>query len=146
MTTTSAVIVHTMTVSMKGSSRATTPSRTGSSVEAAECAMEAEPTPASFENDARWKPTISAPMMPPPAASRPKAWLMMLWKAGTTSPALSTMMYSAAATYTPHITGTIRLAAWPMRRIPPRITMATHTAMSTPKSHDGNTVPPSLTR
>ena len=56
MTMTSAVIVHTTTVSMNGSSRATMPSRAGWGVLAAECAMAAEPAPASLENAARLKP------------------------------------------------------------------------------------------
>jgi hypothetical protein len=46
---TSAEKVQTMTVSMKGSSPATMPSRTGSRVRAAECTMGEEPWPASFE-------------------------------------------------------------------------------------------------
>src|SRR5690606_41846060 len=48
-TITSAVMVQITTVSMNGSRRATIPSRTGWSVRAAECAMAAEPAPASFE-------------------------------------------------------------------------------------------------
>ena len=43
-------------VSIKGSSKATIPSLTGSLVAAAECAIEAEPTPASLEKAARRKP------------------------------------------------------------------------------------------
>ena len=61
MTIVSAVIVQTMTVSMNGSSRETKPSLTGCRVLTAECAIGAEPTPASLENAARWKPTISTP-------------------------------------------------------------------------------------
>jgi hypothetical protein len=47
-----------MMVSMNGSSSATTPSETGSSVFAAACAMGAEPCPASFENSPRRTPHI----------------------------------------------------------------------------------------
>ena len=53
---TSAVIVQITTVSIKGSNNATIPSDTGSFVLAAECAIEAEPTPASFEKAALLKP------------------------------------------------------------------------------------------
>ena len=58
--TTSAVIVQTTSVSMNGSSPATTPSRTGSSVFAALWAMGAEPCPASFEKSARFMPQRNA--------------------------------------------------------------------------------------
>ena len=57
---TRAVIVHTRIVSMKGSRPATTPSRTGSSVLAAEWAIGAEPCPASEENKARLMPHMAA--------------------------------------------------------------------------------------
>ena len=53
MMITKAVIVQITTVSMNGSSSATMPSLTGSSVLAAEWAIAAEPIPASFENTAR---------------------------------------------------------------------------------------------
>ena len=62
---TRAVIVQMTTVSMKGSRSETSPSVIGSFVFTAECAMAAEPTPASFENAARLKPWISAPTIPP---------------------------------------------------------------------------------
>ena len=58
--TTSAVIVQTTSVSMNGSSPATTPSRTGSSVLAALWAIGAEPCPASFEKSARFMPQRNA--------------------------------------------------------------------------------------
>ena len=53
---TSAVIVQITTVSIKGSNKATIPSETGSFVLAAECAIAAEPTPASFEKAALLNP------------------------------------------------------------------------------------------
>ena len=62
-----------MTVSTKGSSSATMPSRTGSSVRAAEWAMAAEPVPASLLKAARRKPWISTPTKPPTPASQEKA-------------------------------------------------------------------------
>ena len=55
---TNAVIVHTTTVSIKGSNKATKPSEAGYFVFTAECAIAAEPTPASFEKAALWNPII----------------------------------------------------------------------------------------
>jgi len=52
-------------VSIRGPKEATIPSRIGSFVAAAECAMAAEPIPASFENAARLKPMKSTPIKPP---------------------------------------------------------------------------------
>ena len=49
-------MVQTTTVSMKGSKSATNPSEAAYFVFTAECAMEAEPIPASFENAARLNP------------------------------------------------------------------------------------------
>ena len=73
MMITKAVMVHTTTVSMKGSNKATIPSLMGSSVRAAECAIEADPTPASLEKAALWKPTIKTPTKPPAIPSGEKA-------------------------------------------------------------------------
>ena len=53
---TKAVIVQITTVSINGSNKDTIPSETGSFVLAAECAIEADPTPASFEKAALLKP------------------------------------------------------------------------------------------
>ena len=55
-TSTRPVMVQMMSVSISGSSSATTPSETGSSVLAAEWAMGAEPWPASLEKRPRWTP------------------------------------------------------------------------------------------
>src|SRR5690606_15167461 len=49
---TRAVMVQTITVSINGSNRATKPSDAGYLVFTAECAIAAEPTPASLENAA----------------------------------------------------------------------------------------------
>ena len=68
-----AVIEQITIVSMNGPSMATTPSRIGSSVLAAECAIGAEPSPASLENTARLMPITSTPMKPPYKASLSKA-------------------------------------------------------------------------
>ena len=76
---TSPVIVHTMIVSTKGSSRATIPSRTGSGVAAAECAIAAEPVPASLLNAARRMPWMIVPISPPaPAWSEKADWIIVL--------------------------------------------------------------------
>ena len=65
MTMVSAVMVQMTTVSMNGSNIATKPSLTGCLVFTAEWAMGAEPTPASLEKAARWKPMMRTPMAPP---------------------------------------------------------------------------------
>ena len=57
---TKAVSVQTTIVSMNGPSPATMPSRTGSLVFAAACAMGADPWPASFEKSARFIPQRKA--------------------------------------------------------------------------------------
>ena len=62
---TKAVIVQITTVSINGSNKATRPSEAGYLVFTAECAIEAEPAPASFEKAARLNPTIKTPMIPP---------------------------------------------------------------------------------
>ncbi len=77
MTMVRAVMVQMTTVSTNGSSMATKPSVTGRRVLTAECAMGAEPTPASLENAARWKPMIRTPTTPPVTPSGEKAPLMM---------------------------------------------------------------------
>ena len=73
ITMTRAVMVQTTTVSINGSSNATIPSLTGSSVFAAEWAMAAEPSPASLEKTARRKPMMMTPIMPPVIPSGEKA-------------------------------------------------------------------------
>ena len=66
-------MVQITTVSINGSSKATIPSVTGSFVFTAECAMAAEPTPASLEKAALLKPCTNTPTKPPLAASLEKA-------------------------------------------------------------------------
>ena len=68
-------------VSMNGSSKATTPSSTGLDVFAAECAMAAEPIPASLEKTALLIPIIKTPRNPPNAASGEKACSIIRLKA-----------------------------------------------------------------
>ncbi len=91
MTIVSAVIVQMMTVSMNGSSNETKPSDTGCRVLTAECAMAAEPTPASFEKAARWNPMIRTPTAPPATPSGENAPLTMSPIAAGMAPALDTM-------------------------------------------------------
>ena len=62
---TNAVIVQTKTVSINGSNKATNPSEAAYLVFTAECAIEAEPIPASLENAARLNPWIKTPNTPP---------------------------------------------------------------------------------
>ena len=62
-----------MTVSTNGSNRATNPSVVGSSVFTAECAIGADPIPASLENTALQKPRIKTPRKPPVTPSGEKA-------------------------------------------------------------------------
>ena len=86
-----------MIVSTKGSSSATTPSRTGSSVCAAECTMEAEPVPASLLKAARRKPWISTPTKPPAPASHEKAELTIVAKPCPMEPAWLRMIQNPHA-------------------------------------------------
>ena len=72
---TDAVIKQTIIVSMKGPIIATMPSLTGSSVFAAEWAIDADPTPPSLLKTALLTPVTKAPIKPPYAASGTKAWL-----------------------------------------------------------------------
>ena len=68
---TSAVMVQITMVSMKGPSIATRPSRTGSSTLAVECAMAADPCPASLENSPRLSPHVKVIQIVAPAADPP---------------------------------------------------------------------------
>ena len=65
---TRAVSVQTILVSMNGPIMATNPSRTGSLVLAAPCAIGAVPIPASFENAARFMPVTKTLLKATPAA------------------------------------------------------------------------------
>ena len=53
---------------MKGSKSATRPSEAGYFVLTAECAIDAEPAPASLEKAARLNPVIKTPKRPPSPA------------------------------------------------------------------------------
>ena len=75
MSITEAVIKQTMIVSINGPIIATIPSRTGSSVLAAECAIDADPTPPSLLKTPHFIPVTRAPIKPPKAAEGEKASL-----------------------------------------------------------------------
>ena len=62
---TRAVIVQTTTVSINGSKRATSPSEAAYLVFTAECAIDADPIPASFEKAALLNPWTKTPITPP---------------------------------------------------------------------------------
>ena len=88
---------------MKGSRRATTPSETGSSVFAAECAIGADPCPASFEKSPRRTPYMSVTRKAPtPVPATPAVGLnasrKMRPKVGRTSPTLRKMTIRAPRT------------------------------------------------
>ena len=94
------VIVQITIVSMKGSTSATTPSETGSSVFAAACAIGAEPWPASFENSPRFTPQIMVSMnTPTPVPATPavglKASRKMIPNVGRSWSKLRAMMMRA---------------------------------------------------
>ena len=120
------------TVSTNGSSKATIPSVIGSSVFTAAWAIEADPTPASLENAARWNPTISTPMMPPLMAEGANAPLMISPKACPVSPIFMMMMISATDTYRMAMNGTIFSVTLAILLIPPMITAPTRMARITP--------------
>ena len=73
ITITKAVNVQMTTVSIKGSNSATKPSDAEYLVLTAECAIEADPAPASFENAALLNPITNTPIKPPNPACGLKA-------------------------------------------------------------------------
>ena len=100
---TSAVMVHTTMVSMKGSRPATTPSVTGSEVLTAECAIGAEPSPASEENSARFMPKMkvvpkAAPVNAPTPSAGEKAETKIRWNIAGSCSALATRTASPLIT------------------------------------------------
>ena len=77
--------MHITTVSIKGSNKATRPSEAEYFVFTAECAMDADPAPASLENAALLKPTNNTPIIPPtPTAFGLNAWLIIKLIASST--------------------------------------------------------------
>ena len=74
------VRVQIIIVSINGSKIETIPSETGSCARAAECAIGADPCPASFENNPRFTPWLNAnaklaPINPPTAEVPEKTFL-----------------------------------------------------------------------
>ena len=94
---TNAVIVQITTVSIKGSNKATKPSEAAYFVFTAECAIEADPAPASFENAALWKPIIKTLIIPPtPIAVGLNASVIINLKASSIKLKLDPIMYKQA--------------------------------------------------
>ena len=86
-TITRPVMVQITRVSINGSIIATRPSRTGSLVRAAACAMGEDPSPASLENRPRATPQrMASPTAAPPTAQGLRAWLKIRAKAAGMSP------------------------------------------------------------
>ena len=84
MIITRAVIVQITTVSIKGSNKETSPSEAEYFVLTAECAIEAEPAPASFEKAALLNPTNKTPItLPTPIAGGLKASEIIKLKASS---------------------------------------------------------------
>ena len=95
---TNAVIVQITTVSIKGSSKATSPSDAAYLVFTAECAIDAEPAPASLENAALLNPVINTPKSPPKPAWGLKACVKIIAKALSTNEKFVSMIYKQAPT------------------------------------------------
>jgi hypothetical protein len=97
------VIVQMTRVSMNGSTRATTPSETGSSVLAAAWAMGAEPWPASLEKRPRLTPQSMVVMnTPAPVPATPavgwKASFRISRRLGASSPTFRSRITTAPRT------------------------------------------------
>ena len=130
----SAVRVQMMTESMSGSHIAVKPSVAGREVFTAECAIPAEPTPAAFENSARWMPTIATPMMPPAIPSPVNAPWNMRTKALGIAVKFSRRMMTTDTKYRTAMSGVIAEVQRAIEVMPPRITMPASTAMRRPMS------------
>ena len=90
-------MVHITTVSINGSNNATNPSDAEYFVFTAECAIEAEPAPASFENAALLNPTSKTPIIPPtPIAVGLNASLKIKENASSTKEKLAPKIYKQA--------------------------------------------------
>jgi amino acid carrier protein len=104
---TDAVIKHTTMVSINGPTIATIPSRTGSSVLAAEWAIDADPTPPSLLNTARLIPVTGTPTNPPYKAAGAKACEHIALNTPGSLETLVKIINSDAETYSTTISGTI---------------------------------------
>ncbi len=86
------------TVSMNGSSIATKPCVTGSLVRTAECAIAAEPIPASLEKAALRKPKMRTAIIPPVTPPGLKASVTMLTTAPGSAAAFAPITINAVET------------------------------------------------
>ena len=134
-TTTSAVSRQMTMVSRNGSISAAKPCDMGSLVRTVACAMGAEPTPASFANDARRKPWINAPIDAARhrvAARRPRA----RWSRAPAGCSRSSRRARRGrpTTYSRHMNGESLSVHLTMRRTPPNSTMPIQTATSSPNT------------
>ena len=133
-TTTSAVSRQMTTVSRNGSINAAKPCDMGSLVRTVACAIGADPRPASFANDARRKPWISAPIAPPATACGTNASRRMVASAAGMCVKFAPSTTRHATTYSRHMNGESLSVHLTMRRTPPNSTMPIHTAMMRPKT------------
>ena len=130
---TRAVIVQINTVSINGSNKATKPSEAEYLVFTAECAIDAEPAPASLENAALLKPTNNTPINPPtPIAVGLKASLKIKEIASSIKEKFIPKIYKQANTYNPAINGTTFSVTCAILLIPPIIIIPTKIAKTTP--------------
>ena len=90
-------MVQITTVSINGSNKATNPSEAEYFVFTAECAIDAEPAPASFENAALLNPTNKTPITPPtPIAVGLNASLKIKENASSINEKFAPKMYKQA--------------------------------------------------
>ena len=127
-----AVQVHTINVSKTGPSVARMPSRMGSLVLAAPCAMTSVPTPASFEKAPRLMPISITPRKPPPTALGDKASRIMVSKIPGTAGRLLATTQSVISRYTPTIVGSKATATLATLGKPPKMTIPTTAAKQVP--------------
>ena len=131
---TRAVSVQITTVSINGSIKPTNPSVAGSLVRTAECAIAAEPMPASLENAARWNPMIIMPSMPPPMAVGLNASVTIAVIAQGNFSALRAITSKEPTTYIRAMNGTSLLTTLAILLIPPMMTKPTVTARAIPNN------------
>ena len=138
---TKAVIEQTITVSTNGPIEATIPSLAGNFVFTAACAIDADPTPASFEKAALWKPTIITPIKPPTTEVCLKAPSQIWPIASGIILKFIPSIIREAPTNIIAINGTIFSVTLPILLIPPIITTPTNVAITSP-----NTNPDSISK
>ena len=118
---------------MNGSRRATNPSLAEYLVFTAECAIEADPAPASFENAALLNPTIKTPITPPtPIAVGLKASVIINEIASSTKVKFDNIIYKQANKYKSAMNGTTFSVTDAILLIPPIIIIPTKIAKIIP--------------